>query len=194
MDLNIFVETTFEDGETKRSNIGRLRRAPDEFGSENVGLLLDDAKALLKRLQEAIVQDQVGEAIEARRKCDGCGKQRAIHDDRGRVLDTLFGRIRVKWPRLRRCLCQPAGIAKSGPQSALAGLFSDRATPELRRLQAELGARHSFREAARLIEMFLPCSAQLNTTVRNRLGRIADELCHDDATPGTRIPTRRPPI
>jgi len=30
--------------------------------------------------------------------------------------------------------------------------------------------------------MFLPCSAQLNTTVRNRLGRIDDELSHDDAS------------
>lgn len=122
--------------------------------------------------------------MEARRKCDGFAKQRAIHDDRGRILDTLFGRIRVKWPRLRRCLCQPAGIAKSGPQSPLSGLFSDRATPELQRLQAELGARHSIREATRLVEMFLPCSAQLNTTVRNRLGRIADELGHDHAMQG----------
>ena len=165
MDVSIFVETTLEDGETKRRNIARLNRAPDEFCSENLGLLLDDAKTLLGRLQEAIVQDQVGEAIEARRKCDGCAEQRAIHDDRGRILDTLFGRIRVKWPRLRRCLCQTAGTAKSGPQSPLSGLFSNRATPELRRLQAELGARHSFREAARLIEMFLPCSDQSNTTV-----------------------------
>lgn len=181
MDVSIFVETTFDDGETKRRNICRLRRASDEFDSENLGLFLDDAKSLLRSLQEAIVQDQVGEAIEARRKCDSCAKQRAIHDDRGRILDTLFGRIRVKWPRLRRCLCQPAGIAKPGPQSPIAGLFSDRATPELRRLQAELGARHSFREAARLIEMFLPCSAQSNTTVRNRLGRVADELGQGDA-------------
>lgn len=32
--------------------------------------------------------------------------------------------------------------------------------------------------------MFLPCSAQLNTTVRNRLGRIADERGHEDASQG----------
>jgi len=182
MDVSIFVETTFEDGDTKSRNIGRLRRAPDEFGSENLGLLLDDAKTLLRRLQEAIVKDQVGEAIEARRKCDGCDKQCAIHDDRGRILDTLFGRIQVKWPRLLRCRCQPVRIAKSGPQSPLVWLFSDRVTAELRRLQAELGARHSFREAVRLIEMFLPCSAQSNMTVRNRLGRVADELDHEDAS------------
>ncbi len=48
MDVSIFVETTYDDGETKRRKIGRLRRAPDEFGSENVGLLLDDAKTLLR--------------------------------------------------------------------------------------------------------------------------------------------------
>ncbi len=45
MDVSFFVETTFDDGETKTRNIGRLRRAPDEFGSENLGLLLEDAKA-----------------------------------------------------------------------------------------------------------------------------------------------------
>jgi hypothetical protein len=121
MEVSIFVETTFDDGETKKRNIGRLRRAPDEFGSENLGLLLNDAKTLLRRLQEAIVQDQVGEAMEARRKCDGCGKYRAIHDDRGRILDTLFGRIRVKWPRLRRCLCQPLGSQKLGRNHQLPG-------------------------------------------------------------------------
>ncbi|MDD7973549.1 hypothetical protein, partial [Roseinatronobacter alkalisoli] len=40
MDVSIFVETTFGDGETKRHSIGRLRRAPDEFGSENLEALL----------------------------------------------------------------------------------------------------------------------------------------------------------
>ena len=157
-------------------SVGRLRRAPDDFSAENLGLLLDDAKTLLRQLQEAIVQDQVGEAVKARRKCSDCGKPRAIHDDRGRIFDTLYGRIRVKSPRVRHCSCQSAGIANPGPQYLFSGLFPDRATPEFRRLQAELGSRHSFREAARLIEMFLPCAAQLNTTVRNRLGRIADEL------------------
>ena len=62
MDVSIFVETTFDDGETRRRNIVRLGRAPDDFSAENLGLLLDDAKTLLRQLQEAIVQDQVGEA------------------------------------------------------------------------------------------------------------------------------------
>lgn len=63
MDASFFVETTFDDGETKRRNIGRLRRAPDEFGSENLDLLLDDAKTLLRRLQDAIVPTRGDRAI-----------------------------------------------------------------------------------------------------------------------------------
>ena len=106
MDARIFVGATFDDGEARKRNLVRIRRAPDEFGSENLDLLLDDAKTLLRRLQEAIVQDRIGEALEARRKCNDCGKRRTIHDDRGRILDTLYGRIRVNSPRIRRCSCQ----------------------------------------------------------------------------------------
>ena len=47
MDVSIFVETTFDDGETRRRNIGRLRRAPDELGPANLGLLLDEATQVL---------------------------------------------------------------------------------------------------------------------------------------------------
>ena len=47
---------------------------------------------------------------------------------------------------------------------------------ELRRLQAELSARHSYREAARLLEMLLPCGPVNHATMRNRTHRIADDL------------------
>ena len=63
-----------------------------------------------------------------------------------------------------------------GPISPLAYFFPDRATPELQRLHAELGSRHSFREAARLMKSFLPCHPPHHTTVRDRLGRVAAGL------------------
>lgn len=89
----------------------------------------------------------------------------------------LSGRFRVKAPRLRPCACKlGTGAAKVVLLSPLNLMFPDVATPEFQRLQAELGSRHSFREAARLLEMFLPCAPQSNTTVRNRLGRIAEKL------------------
>ena len=99
---------------------------------------------------------------------------RAIHDYRTRVLDTLFGRIQVKSARSRRCSCDAgSSINSGGPISPLAYFFPDRATPELQRLRAELGSRHSFREAARLPKSFLPCYPPHHTTVRGRLGRVA---------------------
>ena len=59
-------------------------------------------------------------------------------------------------------------------------VLRDRATPELSTLQAELGARHSFREAARTLETFLPCAKQYNTTIRNRLGKAAKDITDAD--------------
>ena len=105
--------------------------------------------------------------------CPDCNRIRRIHDYRTRMLDTLFGQFRVRTPRLRKCSC---GVGECSSFSPFAQVFPDRATPELQRLQAELGARHSFREAARILETFLPCAKQHNTTVRNRLGRIAEDI------------------
>lgn len=72
-------------------------------------------------------------------------------------------------------------VTLGGPLSPLARFFPDRATPELQRLQAELGARHSFREAARIIELFLPCAKQVNTSIGNRLGKIAREISDSES-------------
>ena len=109
--------------------------------------------------------------------CPTCASVRVIHDYRTLVLDTLLGRIQVKAARLRRCPCDARSATSSGgPISPLAYFFPDRATPALQRLHAELGSRHSFREAARLMENFLPCHPPHHTTVRDRLGRVAMRL------------------
>lgn len=60
--------------------------------------------------------------------------------------------------------------------SPLTELLPDRCTPELMRLQAELSARHSFREAARLLETLLPSGPINHATPRNRTQRVASEL------------------
>ena len=71
-----------------------------------------------------------------------------------------------------------------GPISPLAYFFPDRATPELQRLHAELGSRHSFREAARLMQSFLPCHPPHHVTERRRLGRILEKLKQTRSTSG----------
>ena len=64
----------------------------------------------------------------------------------------------------------------SGTISPLAYFFPDRATQELQWLHAQLGSRHSFCEAARLMKSFLPCHPPHHTTECDRLGRVATGL------------------
>jgi len=71
-----------------------------------------------------------------------------------------------------------------GPISPLSSFFPDRATPELQRLHAELGARYSFREAARLMQSFLPCHPPHHMTVLNRPGQISEKLEQISSTAG----------
>ncbi len=77
--------------------------------------------------------------------------------------------------------------------SPLTRLLPDHATPELRRLQAELGARHSFREAARLLNELTPCAKQNQVTIRNRLATIAEDLADNELPAATEIDQRSNP-
>lgn len=67
----------------------------------------------------------------------------------------------------------------------------DRAPPERQRLHAEFVSRHSFREAAPLMAIFLLCHPSHHMTVRSRIGRISEELEQTRSTSGdlaNRIP------
>lgn len=75
-------------------------------------------------------------------------------------------------------------------------LLSARATPELVRVQAELSARLSFREAARVMDLLLPASTAANhTSVRRKLARTAEHLqARDDASPHRMSLARGSPV
>jgi hypothetical protein len=177
MDVRITVETTFENGEKRIHQLDGISRPNRVTCPEGFGLLLDDGKRIIEQIQRAVICDQVEEITRESRVCPDYASVRPIHYYRTRLLGTLFERVRVKAARLRRCLCDARSAAMpGGPISPLAHYFPDRATPELQRLHAELGSRHSFREGARLMKSFLPCHPPHHTTVRDRLGRIAERL------------------
>ena len=176
MELRITIKTVFDDGRTAEYRLGTWRRSSEHMHPEGIGLLLEDGHAMLAQIQKVATEAQMEEISATCRACPCCGKVRPIHDYRTRVLETLFGRLTVKAPRIKPCQCQVALHPKSSPLSPLNHLLPDRATPEMKRLQAELGARHSFREAARLMEQLLPCARQYHMTVRGRLARVADEM------------------
>ncbi len=81
----------------------------------------------------------------------------------------------VRAPRFRPCSCLVPH--DTVPASRLMALMAGRATPELERVQAELGARLSFREASPVLDLFVPATRPHNhKSVRNRLARVADHI------------------
>ncbi|WP_284945146.1 ISKra4 family transposase [Acidisoma cladoniae] len=108
--------------------------------------------------------------------CGDCMKLRRRRDSRTRKIQTLFGTIAVDAPRISVCPCRNNWGFVDVSQSPLAELLLDRCTPELRQLQGELSVRHSYREAARLLNTFLPCDPVSHATVRNRTHRVAADL------------------
>ena len=159
MDIRIMIETTFDNGEKRTHQLNRISRSDRVSCPNGIGLRLEDGKRIVEQIQSAILCDQIEKIIRESRVCPTCASARVIHDYRTRVHDTLFGRVRVKAARLRRCSCDARSTAMpGGPISPLAYFFPVRATPELQRLHDELGSRHSFREAARLMQSSFPAT------------------------------------
>jgi hypothetical protein len=183
MEWTIRLEARTGWGEMRTCEIGVLRRRPGDLTADGVGLTLAEAKALLAELQRRIVQDQIDEYIACARVCPDCMKLRQQRDQRTRTLQTLFGTVKVAAPRIRLCACADTLGMADVSFSPLAQVLPDRCTAELRHLQAELGARHSYREAARLLETFLPCSPPNHASVRNRLHRVASRIEGAEAAP-----------
>jgi hypothetical protein len=99
----------------------------------------------------------------------------SLKDRRTRRLQTLFGTVEVEAPRFRVCRCRLPGL-RAATFSPVCALLTARCTPELERVQAEFGARTSFREAARILETLLPASAANHESVRNRTHAVALRL------------------
>src|SRR3954470_22837983 len=125
---------------------GRIRRLQprSECGS---------AVTLTTKLQASIVCDQLAEYAAHRRVCPDCGELQPLKDRRTRRLQTLFGTVEIEAPRFRVCRCRRSAPRVEVAFSPVSELLTARCTPELERVQAELGARTSFREAARMAVM-----------------------------------------
>ena len=174
------LEAVFEDGRASIiSEIGVVER-PDLEASPGMGfgLTLAEGKTLIAQLQSAICQDQIHAAARFDRVCRGCGTQRPHHDTGTRTVQTLFGKIVVDAPRFRACRC---GLRHDPKLDRLDALIPGRTTAEFDNIAAELGARHSFRDAAHILDLFVPTATQHNhATVRSRLAAVSDQIAARD--------------
>ena len=84
MGVRITVETIFEDGKTRKHELGTGSRPFRKMRGEAVGLMLEDAKTILAQMQRSIVNDQFEELSQACRPCPAGQKVRRTHDYRSR--------------------------------------------------------------------------------------------------------------
>src|SRR5919198_1007428 len=82
---------------------------------EQLGLTLAEAKALLLELQRQVLTRQIAAFLTSRTPCPTCGRSRGLKDHKTIAFRTLFGKLELVSPRLRRCPCQHGPQASTSP-------------------------------------------------------------------------------
>jgi hypothetical protein len=168
MRWTVRLEARTDQGEVQTTELVTIERPVVGGTFADLGLALAEAKAVLAELQRIMVRSQVAEHVARHRLCPRCRVPQPLKDRRSRRLRTLFGTVEVEAPRFRVCRCRPPAPVAVVAVSPVRALLTAHRTPELERVQAELGARTSFREAARILEALLPASPASHEGVRAR--------------------------
>jgi hypothetical protein len=139
-----------------------------------IGLTLEEGKHLLSALQVHLVQAQAEDHSRRRRRCQRCGAQRPLKDQRSRRLVSLFGEVEVRAPRFTPCRC---AVTCRRTLSQIAEIIPGRCTPEYERAVAKTGALLPYRRARTLMAEFLPLGdPQAVETTRQRTLRVGARL------------------
>src|SRR5918998_4208359 len=176
MRWTVRLEARTDQGELETMELVTFSRPAIVNTLAEIGLSLAEAKALLAGLQASMLCGQVAGYAAHHRPCPACGVLQPLKDRRTRRLQTLFGTVEVEAPRFRICRCRPSTPVEAATLSPICALLTARCTPELERVQAELGARTSFREAARILEILLPTSPVNHESVRTCTHAVALRL------------------
>ena len=143
---------------------------------EGIGISLAESKDVLRHLQQALVQDQVGRYLERTKRC-ACGAALKTKGHHSVVYRTLFGNIRLRSPRRRRCPCWPIQEKSASP---LTHLFEGHVAPELQWVLAKCAALVPFGAAAKILKELLPVDEKLSgQSVRNQALKVARRLDED---------------
>jgi hypothetical protein len=101
MKCTIQMVITTENGQTDTREIACLER--EDLTPTTLGLTLAEGKAILKGLQEVVVQQQLTAYLETQRPCAHCDHRQRSKGYRTTQVRTVFGTILVQSLRLYRC-------------------------------------------------------------------------------------------
>jgi hypothetical protein len=174
MQWTVRLEARTSAGEVKTTELVTFTRPAMVSTLAEIGLVLDETKMLLVKLQASMLCDQVAEYAAHHRVCAACGMLQPLKDRRTRRLQTLFGTVEVEAPRFKVCRCRPSApiMVEARTVSPVCALSTARCTPELERVQAELGAR--------TLDTLLPVSPANQESVRTRTHAVALRIEADD--------------
>ena len=169
--VQVVVEAD-DDGGPSVHEVVELERGAT--GPESLGLRLEEAKELLARLQEVVVDEQVRRCLAGRVACPDCGRAHRHKDARRIVVRTLFGALRLESPRWHHCACRPRTTKTFSP---LTEALPERTTPELAYLESKFAGLVSYGLSASLLGELLPLGRRLHaTTVRRHVQATAQRL------------------
>jgi hypothetical protein len=168
----IQVVITTAEGQTDTREIASLERK--DLTPTTLGLTLADGKAILKALQEVMVEPQMTAYLATQQPCTHCGAPQRCKGYHTMQLRTLFGTLAVKSPRLRQCPCQSHATKAYSP---LAALLPEHMTPELLFLETKWAALASYGVTAQLLQDVLPIDEPLHAfTTRQHVYNVAERL------------------
>jgi len=177
MQWTVRLEARTSAGEVTTTELVTFSRPVVVSTLAEIGLVLSETKALLAKLQTSMLCGQMAAYAAHHRVCPECGVLQPLKDRRTRRLQTLFGTVEVEAPRFKVCHCCPSATQElARTVSPVCALLTARCTPELERVQAELGARTSFRDAARILGTLLPASPANQEGVRTCTHTVALQL------------------
>ncbi|QIE29225.1 hypothetical protein SBC2_73010 (plasmid) [Caballeronia sp. SBC2] len=176
MKIVVRVELITDWGDVNTIEVGRIDRPSQTLDPKSVGLLLADGKQLLHNLQQAVIPAQADDICCLRRICRRCHQWTALKDYRRRKVDTVFGTVSFRSPRVVSCACEPPWYSETA-FCPLWPIVPEWATPELSALQAKLAAQMTYRRVVEIMREFLPVSEKINhVTVRNRTLRVGTRI------------------
>src|SRR5215475_6039325 len=172
MKYTIHVAITTDDGQTETRDIACLER--EDLTPTTLGFTLAEGKAILKDLQEVVVQQQLTAYLETQRPCADCGIHQRSKGYHTMQVRTVFGTISVQSPRLHQCSCLPHPTKTFSP---LAALLPEHLTPELLFLETKWAALVSYGVTAELLQDVLPIDDALAPcTIREHVFTVAERL------------------
>ncbi len=170
MIFKLQVVVTADDGHLETCEITSVERK--DLKPETLGLTLAEGKAILKDIQEIVIQQQTAICLASYRECPDCGNPRTGNGYHDLSVRTVFGYLKVKSARLHHCGCRPH---ESKTFSPLADLLPERTTPELLFLETKWASLMSYGMTTQLMEDVLPMDDPLNAfTIRSHVLDVAE--------------------